>query len=700
MAKLDPRLRHLLRVSLNLDAEQLLSERISEAVGVSQPPGAGPRVDVIAHVDAVGSLPVVQQAGLKVYYSIPAESGGLFVGGEVALDQLSDLEELDNVLAVEASRRLDPHLDLSRAEARVTVVQQAPNGPTGQGVLVGLIDGGIDFTHPDFRTPEGKSRLLFLWDQGAAGTVGDVAFGREYTKTQIDEALAQADPFAALPHRDRGGHGTAVAGVTAGRGAADAKYTGMAPGAELVVVVCRLPEGSPTSDVFSARALAAYDYIRRKAIALARPVVINQSQGMNGGGHSGETLLERALDNLLRMPGVVAVKAAGNEGNERTHAGGTVAAGETVVRAYYVLSNKQTDDLIELWYGDDELAVGVEPPGAQGVEFVSHGHNKEIVTQASNKVSVDSEPNAGGTGDTRVTVIVSRGTSTFIQPGTWRLHVRGDQIKSGRFDAWIERSARGSGSPEQSRFRLADSDPTRTLTIPGTGKRVLTVGSYVTRTQLGESPPAGQLSESSSRGPTRYELQKPDLAAPGEWIMCPQSSQVGAGAAKYALERGTSFAAPHVAGAIALLLERYPSLSAAEVAQILTRATRREGAAASVPNELWGSGKLDVARAFDLAAAAAFPKISQVVVDGTKISWKTDIATTGAVRYHTHKLKLQLGKDLGSRVLLTFATAQTIDLAGVAVAPLFCEINAFSADNWRSTDDNDGKLYQINPAPA
>ncbi len=212
---------------------------------------------------------------------------------------------------------------------------------------------------------------------------------------------------------------------------------------------------------------------------------------MNGGGHCGETLLETAIDNLLRTPGVIGVKAAGNERNQRTHASGTVAQGQTVTREFQVLSNKRLNDLFEVWFdGGDEIAVAIEPPGGTSLDFVPLGHQNEFNTQAGNKVSVDSDPDASNTADNRATIILTRGASTFMQPGRWQIHLRGDTIRgTGRFDIWIERTFRGGLSTEQLTFLSASADPLDTVTIPGTSRRILTVGSYVCARRRGPAPP-------------------------------------------------------------------------------------------------------------------------------------------------------------------------------------------------------------------
>ncbi len=154
-------------------------------------------------------------------------------------------------------------------------------------------------------------------------------------------------------------------------------------------------------------------------------------------------------------------------------------------------------------------------------------------------------------------------------------------------------------------------------------------------------------------------------------------------------------AAPHVTGAIALLLEKRPGLTCDQVRQILTRSARHDGFVPTVPDNLWGFGKLDIAAALQSLAVARFPAISEPKVAGTKVSWKTDIPTTAAVRISTNQRQLQLGKNQTSRADLSFKTEHAIDLADLGAGSYFLEILAFSQDNWRSLEDNGGNLFNV-----
>jgi subtilisin family serine protease len=532
---------------------------------------------------------------------------------------------------------------------------------------------------------------------------GPVPYGREYSSEEINEALSADNGAAVVPHQDKDGHGTHVAGIAAGNGTASSgSYTGIAPEADLLIVAYR-SEGVTLGR--SVRALAAFDYMVRKARELGRPVVINHSQGMNSGGHSGETVLEAGLDNLLRQPDVVIVKSAGNEQEWRIHAGGQIEEGQSVSLDLIVSTNDRETDILELWYdGIDRISVALEPPGGPSLPVVTPTSDdpETLETPAGNSVTVDYDFNQSDTGDTRVFIMLSRGHAGFIQPGTWKLRLRGERVAVGRYDVWIERAYRGSGGAEQTRFAEASADDTRTISIPGTARRVITVGSYVTRPAVGFSSGLGQISSFSSRGPTRYGLQKPELAAPGEWIISARSSH-GTDPADpddhHTTMPGTSMAAPHVTGAAALILNVRPNLTCEQVKQILMRAARRSGFAVSAPDNTWGNGKLDVQAAVETARAVQFPVIRDVEIGETDVSWQTDVPTTGAVRFHTHQRQLLLGKNRGSRADLTLQTEHVVSLADLPPDTYWFEVMAFSQDNWWSVDDNAASFYRVEIPP-
>jgi len=701
--KLDPRLRFL--------QEQTADERIGFAESVRLGRVSTARrvvgIDVLLRCRKGPGTKTVRSIerkltarGVEVRSSV--DGPVVVVSGRVPVNRCEDLLQEDWIELIEASKQLFPDLDLSGRDVGARTLQTIAPTVRGTNVLVGIVDSGIDYRHDDFRLPDGSSRIRFLWDQSAPSVAGGrVPFGREFTKAHLDAALRTNPAPVPVNHNDGDGHGTHVAGIAAGNGRrSSGQFVGMAPDSELVIVAVRSDAGTLGE---STSATIAFSYIVDRARELNRPVSINMSLGNNGGGHSGEMPLETAMDNLARLPGVVIVKSAGNEQPWRIHASGTVTQGIAPVRRQFESSGSNTQqDVFEIWFdAADRISIAVQAPGGPtpvGNDFVAPGSVNTFETNANNSVRIDaSSVDAGGTGDVRAIVFIGRGTAPRIQPGRWSLHFRGDQITVGRFDVWIERTSRADGGAEQTRFTSADNDPTCTISIPGTARRIITVGSYVTR--FANDAPLGSLSRFSGRGPTRYGLRKPELSAPGESIVSVRSSGANrpAFAPGYTLMPGTSMAAPHVTGIAALLLEINPQFTCEQVKQILSRAARRNGAAAVAPDDTWGSGRLTALRATELARTVRFPIISNVVINGTTLSWDTDIPTTGAVRFNSHQRRMFLGRATGSRVSLTLGLHHTINLEGLPPATYHCEILAFTPapEEWQTLDDRQGQHYAI-----
>lgn len=687
MSRLDARFRHLLGTRGEPE--------LAEAVGLSAAPAPQERVEFLARcIDAAG-LKALRDAGARIHFT--SRRSQVIVTGTATLAALETASGHPSIRRIESSRPMTPDLDLTCRGTGAAELHAGDPVLRGQGTLVGIVDGGIDFTHPDFRRADGSTRIVAFWDQAGASIAGEVPYGRVYSQAEIDAALGSEDPFTQVQHRDRLGHGTHVAGIAAGNGLADGgRFCGIAPDADLLVVACRT-EANVTLGR-SKRALDAVLWLIGKAAG--RPVSINISQGMNGGGHAGETLLETGIDEQLRQPGVVVVKSAGNEQLWRIHAGGQVPQGHTVRVGLEVPTNDRENDVVEIWHhGDDRISVTVVPPHGEPPAFVAPGAEQTFQTSAGNEVSVYSDLDMDETGDTLTTVLFSRGSAPFIQPGEWSLLLRGDQVARGRFDAWIERSPRGLGAEgEQMRFADGSADDTRTISVPGTARRVITVGSFITRPEAGSGGVAGGLSGFSSRGPTRYGAHKPEIVAPGEVVISCRTSQgmpAEPGSERYTGMPGTSMAAPHVAGAAALLLSVRPELTCEQVKQLLTRSARRDGLAAAAPDDSWGHGRLDVRAAVELARKASFPVISNVRVNGSTVSWNTDAPATAAVLFSASRRMLQLGKETASKTHLIPRTSHSADLGDLPVGTYLCEVVAYSGENFWTADDNQGAYYPV-----
>jgi subtilisin family serine protease len=699
MAKLDPRLRFLMRAGGSISA------RTAARFGVTAPKAArkGRRgkgaaknavktraVEVLVRMAPGAKRRDLEAAGMRVTTIIPGPHA--IASGEIPVSKLSKLKDSGAVRHVEAARHLMPELDRCVPEVRADKLHAEPRPICGKGAFIGIVDAGIDYRHPDFRLPDGNTRIRCLWDQRAAVKGGDVPFGREYTSKQINAALrgkaAARDIPSTGPDPVGRAHGTHVAGIAAGGGRASPDHVGLAPEADLIVVMFDNIH-APTIGR-STKALDAFVYVIDRAAGT--PVAINLSRGMNGGGHSGETLLETALEYFARLPDVAIIKSAGNEGNQHTHAGGMLAPNRTKEIQFEVPKEDRNDDVIEVWFNDkDDVGVAVKPPTGPATEFVRGESERHFRSAKGNGISIAVDMNSADTGDTAATIVLSRGRAKNrkIQPGVWTLLLKAGRLKFGRYDAWIER-ARVHLDKEQARFAKGHRQIAGTVSIPGTTRNVITVGSYVTRvSKKPASAGKGKLSRFSGKGPTRYGYMKPDLVAPGEVIEAAK-----AGSRDLVRNAGTSMAAPAVTGTAALIMSQKRGLRSYQLRQILIRSARRAGARAG--DHGFGHGKLDALRALKLASKIRFPVVSNVRIAGTTIKWRTDIPTTGRVRFSQDPRLLQLGKNpLRTLRSPTSGSTHKIDLRGCPAGTYFCEITAFGPGRFLTEEDRGGYCYEV-----
>ena len=520
--------------------------------------------------------------------------------GYIPTNLLSKLQYDESIVAVEATRPLYPELDVSVPEILAHKIHSAASAHYGANVIVGIVDTGIDFTHPCFLDPSGKTRLLAIWDQGLTCVTGESApashpFGVEYSKADIDAALALANPFSKVRHKDLSGHGTHVAGIAAGNGAAPGNgkpahtYVGVAPKADILVVANR----KETDMGNSANALDAVDFLIQKAKTFNKPIVINISSGSNIGPHDGTSLLERGIDNLISgVSDVAVVKSAGNERDQATHAAGTVVKGRPTNISLEIPPkiNSAKAVTIDIWYeSGDRFDVALESPTGFRTSPKSPGVVAREFLSNNNEIFFSSSLANPFNGNNRIYLQLTRGTASEVEPGKWEIYLTAAIIHDGgHFDAWLE-------NPPKDRAKFVGStvNSFRSITIPGTGKEIITVGAYVTKS----SGPTGNLAAFSSIGPTRDGRTKPNLAAPGE-LICSANNGHGSTSSPYADDKGTSLAAPHVTGTIALLLEKKPGLTPSKIRDLLEVNARSDAHTKATPNQEWGQGKLDAEASF------------------------------------------------------------------------------------------------------
>lgn len=517
---------------------------------------------------------------------------------EEDIERISTFPQIEYI---EKPKRLFFEINQAKAASCVNRLQETPQNLTGKGVIVAILDSGIDYFHEDFRNDDGSTRILELWDQG---------LGRVFTREDLNAALelgSRAAARAMVPSTDVSGHGTAVAGIATGNGrASGGVYRGIAYESDLLVVKLAIPRenGFPRTTEL----MRAVNYAVGKAVEWNRPLAINISFGNTYGSHDGSSLLETFLNDIGNYGRTTICVGSGNEGAAAGHISGILAETTRSERARTTgqvrvgnisrgaemqngttqvelsVAPYETGLSVQLWksYVDQFSLVLQAPSGERfgllleqlGTQRFRYGTQQVLVyygkpspySQAQ-EIYFDFIPDEG----------------TFLESGIWRFELTPQRIVEGRYDFWLPSAGILNASTQ-----FFFSTPDTTLTIPSTAEKVLTVGAYDSR--------SGVYADFSGRGFTRRTNQiKPELVAPGVRVTVPRS---GGG---YEAVTGTSFAAPVVTGSAALLMEwgivngNDPFLYGEKVKAYLQRGAKKLPAFLEYPNPQVGYGALCVA---------------------------------------------------------------------------------------------------------
>lgn len=505
---------------------------------------------------------------------------------------------------------------------------------TGKGVIVALIDSGITYEHNSFRNADADktTRIIGILDFSLDGTnphpdggtrpnlpltytntvtnetrVFPVTTGVEYTRDNIRAALAGGTK---LRHEDKNGHGTHIAGIAAGNGFQRDRcsrfYPGVAPEADILVI--KLGEKGDQNEI-----LAGVSYAIHIASREDKAVVINLSSSRDlNGAHDGNSGLEQDIDFMLdhhtNNKNVSFVTIAGNSANFPNHVTTTVPPNDNVT-VNFKISVTPLPKVVQIWYpvaGNSGLGVRVHAPLLQGStgEILPTTSTTPVATPLSTGGRIDIESVLQPNGFQRISIGVVPPPQGFTQEELvdhFRIVLRNLAPAGGQpilFHGWgffIE----GSRPTIQFTSHVTKDS---TVGIPGTLRNGITVGSF---------KEGSGLSNFSGRGPTLDGRQKPDITAPGEGITAADAVLPGCCARFWCKccniyhhdADGTSEAAPHVAGAAALILELRDGLTKEQVRDFLMNNARRDGETGPNPSNLWGAGKLNVAAAVDAVNA-------------------------------------------------------------------------------------------------
>jgi subtilisin family serine protease len=491
-----------------------------------------------------------------------------------SLDALSDDPAIERI---KPSRKLKLHMDVAKSTVHIPEFRKKHSNLTGKGVIIGIIDSGIDPKHPAF-----KGRILRIWDQTLSGSgVIEGKYGAELTGSQL--TISQ----------DTNGHGTHVAGIAAGM---DATYGGVAPEAELLIIKSDLDEGHVAD---------AVRYIFRVARELGRPAVVNMSLGGHFDPHDGSDSLSKVI-NSETGPGRIVCCAAGNEGNDNIHAQAIVAPGKTHTMRFNVPLNQTNIATLNSWYSSaGQLEVSLRSPNGFVTPFqpvIADGNYIKEYTLQDSQVQVATPKRDPGNGDYNVLVqIRGKGKGNYtppVQGGIWQLRFKNTSAKDVRLDVWtLDGSSLFTGQSISDSVKIGS---------PGCASSAITVAAYTSKEKYTDIDKTTQemgfslntISDFSSEGPLRNDAKKPDVAAPGAMIVSTLSSNANCDRSmiinsKFMALAGTSMAAPFITGLVALLLQRNPKLDPVAIKELLRKNSSIPKKPPGTFDSKWGYGLID-----------------------------------------------------------------------------------------------------------
>ncbi|WP_251353047.1 S8 family peptidase [Hominisplanchenecus murintestinalis] len=455
---------------------------------------------------------------------------------ESRIDEIAAQPEIEYV---EKPKRLVFSVNQGRAASCINVLQTAQYNLRGQGIIVAVLDSGVDYAHPDFRREDGTTRILALWDQTASGTPPEgFRIGAEFTREQINAALeapTTQERYRLVPSRDINGHGTGVLGIAAGNGrASEGQYRGVASESDILVVKLGLPR--PNSFPRTTEMMQAVDYVIRKAREFRKPVAINLSFGTVYGGHDGSSLLETYLDDMANIWKTTILAGTGNEGAAAGHTSGRLINGE-VQEAQIGVAPGELSFNIQLWKSYvDEMEIYLVHPSGERVGPLQETLGSQRYQMGETEILIYyGKPGPYSTSQEIYFDFIPK--REYLDSGIWRVRLVPRKIVDGNFDMWLpSEGSLNLGS------RFYQPTPDTTLTLPSSSRKLISVGAYDSRLMT--------YAPFSGRGYTRGEhFVKPDLAAPGVGIM---TTVPGGG---YQPMTGTSFAVPFATGAAAMLMQ-------------------------------------------------------------------------------------------------------------------------------------------------
>ncbi|MGU8346079.1 S8 family peptidase [Clostridium perfringens] len=510
-------------------------------------------------------------------------------GRDVEIDSITYIKNPEGYVLQEIS-------PLEAANVEYVQIQSYFN-LTGRGVIVGILDTGIDYLNEEFMDSNGNTRILGIWDQtisSESSSNDNLPYGTFYSEEDINRAIRLSreggDPYTIVPSRDEIGHGTSMAGIIGSSGK-NPSLKGVAPDCKFLVVklaqsLYYKKEYEIDIPIYNITEIfTGIQYLYSYFLKGSQSMIIYLPLGTNRGSHKGTSMLEEFLDSILINRGIALVTGAGNEGTALLHGSGTIKPDGQVTTHEFNIDENQKKIIIEVWVQIPSIAsIEIVSPtgGTTGIiqPFFGKGDRYDFTIERTTVLVSYYVPEEIYE-DSLILVILDN-----VQAGTWSFKFRGLKEIEGRYDIWLP--PRGVS---KTATKMIPSDPYGTVTVPGTSSSVITVAAYnqLNNTQLNYS----------GRGFQDNYIDIIDVAAGGVDALTVAPNN------KTTLANGTSVAAAIVAGICVLLFQwgivegNYPYMFSQTLKAFIARGTRKRKGD-TYPNPEWGYGIVDIFNMFNL----------------------------------------------------------------------------------------------------